>query len=245
MTATWLRVDGDFGVESDGHRVVDFLAQPVEILDVQVHRIQREAPVCLGRQQRSATGRAWRRRDTCCPRNGWRCRPERRTDPRRPTSPRPRCPSGTVSVTANAPIGDSTSTTTSSGASALTCSALRFSAASRFVWECASEPRGRVADRRCRTGLTRTTVRAGSSWTSTSASRAAGRSAAAHTVFEIEDHDIGCGRGLFESLRTVGRAEQPCRPGILQAHQSRPAAASAGRIRTMVLRFAVATTSPC
>ena len=61
-------------------------------------------------------------------------------------------------------------------------------------------------------------------------------------VLEVEDHDIRCGRGLLVTLRTVSRAEQPCRPGIVQAHQS---TASAGRIRTRVLRFAVATTSPC
>ena len=62
------------------------------------------------------------------------------------------------------------------------------------------------------------------------------------SVLEVEDHDIRCGSGFFVPLRTVGRAEKPCRAGILQTHQS---LTSAGRIRTMVLRLAVATISPC
>ena len=32
------------------------------------------------------------------------------------------------------------------------------------------------------------------------------------TVLEVEDHHIGCRRGLLEPLRPVGRAEQPAGP---------------------------------
>jgi hypothetical protein len=38
-------------LEESGHRVIDLLGQAVEILDVEVHRIQRHPSVGLGRQQ--------------------------------------------------------------------------------------------------------------------------------------------------------------------------------------------------
>src|SRR6478752_189959 len=42
------RMDRYLGVETDGHRVVDLLTETVEILDVEIHRIQRQPAECLG-----------------------------------------------------------------------------------------------------------------------------------------------------------------------------------------------------
>jgi hypothetical protein len=62
-----------------------------------------------------------------------------------------------------------------------------------------------------------------------------------NAVFEIENHDICCCGCFFESFRAVGRTEQPRRSGLNESHQF----SSAGLLRIMVLREAVATMSPC
>ena len=56
------RVDGDRRVEPAGDRVVGLGAQPVEVVDVEVHRVERHSPVRPGGQQHGATARARRRR---------------------------------------------------------------------------------------------------------------------------------------------------------------------------------------
>ena len=58
------------------------------------------------------------------------------------------------------------------------------------------------------------------------------------TVFEVEDHHVGRVRGLGESIGTIGGTEQQRRTEWRPAH-------AIGLVRTMVERFATATTSPC
>jgi hypothetical protein len=40
----------------------------------------------------------------------------------------------------------------------------------------------------------------------------------AGTVLQVEDDDIGCGRGLLETFRAVGRAEDPGWADIVERH---------------------------
>ena len=82
------------------------------------------------------------------------------------------------SVTVSAPSGVSISTTTSNGASALTCWADSVSPASRSCRRCGTAPAGRVRGRRWRR-VDPDHGAAGSSGVSTSAARAASRSLAA------------------------------------------------------------------
>ena len=178
------------------------------------------SPVRLGGQQTSASGRAWRRRGSCRRATGWRCRPSRRRGPRRPTSRRTRCRRAPVSVTASAPSGVSTSTMTSSGASVATCSRIRSWRASPW---CTSV--GRNASRSGAWSARRDGIDPDNG--AVGIQRRVDEGVARRfpvlrrdTVLEVEDHHIGCGRGLFESLRAVGRAEQPAGPVVARLFRS-------------------------
>ena len=116
-------MDGHLGVEADGDGVVGLGPQAVEILDVDVHRIQGLPAVRLGGQQGLRTHVLGDVAIAVVGASGSRCR--------RVTANRSSAPHMTptalstraVSATFSAPSGVSTITTTSSGASAATCSA--------------------------------------------------------------------------------------------------------------------------
>ena len=57
------------------------------------------------------------------------------------------------------------------------------------------------------------------------------------TVFQVEDYHVGHRRGLGESIGTVCGTEEQRRTERCPAHS--------GLVKTMVARFATATTSPC
>ena len=93
------------------------------------------------------------------------------------------------------------------------------------------------------TGLTRTTVRPGSSRVVQERSPRGLPVPGRHAVLEVEDDHVGRGRGLLEPLGAVSGAEQPAGPDLVPAPSG--TLLGGGRLRTMVFRDAVATTSPC